>query len=380
LWFSIIVPAITIPEGGSGASAHLDDPALWARLQNLDEIAEVAMIRKLDLLGPLIEFSDAEVLQAVLDKKEGRKGGPKREGVQDLKEEEWRVLIAPDETPKSKDFTIRRADGVPEGFEDVIDEVILADRLRIVRAMTGFTRIDSPGNFGDVGDLPEVQRAPLTAVPPTWVPATEVRGEGVFIRINEDALERWCNSPGARTLEQHFRRAHEHFRSSRNIEDPSDGFPGMRFIVIHTLAHALIRQFSIECGYSASSVEERIYCTPSGGHDEAMAGLLIYTAAPDSEGTLGGLVALGQPEQLGRHLRTALGRLALCPSDPLCSEHEPENDRGGVLHGASCHSCTFVSETSCEAGNKYLDRSVLVSTVTGSIEPFFPSEVVSTLV
>ena len=101
-----------------------------------------------------------------------------------------------------------------------------------------------------------------------------------------------------------------------------------------------------------------------------MAGLLLYTAAPDSEGTLGGLVSLGEPEQLRRHLDQALERMSLCASDPLCAETRPADD-GLSLHGAACHACLFAPETSCERGNKYLDRRVLVDTVAGSGVPFF---------
>jgi hypothetical protein len=102
-----------------------------------------------------------------------------------------------------------------------------------------------------------------------------------------------------------------------------------------------------------------------------MAGVLIYTSAPDSEGTLGGLCALGQPNRLGRHLHQALDKMALCASDPLCAEHDPGS--GDKLHGAACHACSFLPETCCERGNKYLDRSVLVKTVDQGELAFFES-------
>jgi hypothetical protein len=104
-----------------------------------------------------------------------------------------------------------------------------------------------------------------------------------------------------------------------------------------------------------------------------MAGLLLYTAAADSEGTLGGLVSLGRPKELGRHLRQALESMKLCASDPLCAEHVPGGE-GATLHGAACHACLFSSETSCESGNKYLDRSFLIRTVAGYSVPFFDRE------
>lgn len=102
-----------------------------------------------------------------------------------------------------------------------------------------------------------------------------------------------------------------------------------------------------------------------------MAGVLIYTAAPDSEGTLGGLVSLGQPEILGRHVRDALEGMRLCASDPLCAEHQPVH-QGTTLHGAACHGCLFMPETSCERGNKYLDRSLLIDTLAANGRSFFP--------
>ena len=141
-------------------------------------------------------------------------------------------------------------------------------------------------------------------------------------------------------------------------------------MLLHSFAHALIRQFSLECGYTTASIRERIYCHPEGAEGGPAAGVLIYTAAPDSEGTLGGLVSLGEPEMLGRHLNQALEDLRLCASDPLCAENHPHRD-GLTLHGAACHACVFAPETSCERGNKYLDRSVLVPTVDRDDPAFF---------
>jgi hypothetical protein len=151
--------------------------------------------------------------------------------------------------------------------------------------------------------------------------------------------------------------------------DPMLGYPGLRYVLLHSLAHALIRQFSIECGYATASLRERIYSgsTPEGS---PMAGVLIYTAAQDSEGTMGGLVSLGETTNLEGHLDQALEGLELCTSDPLCAESTPEREFLS-LHGAACHACLFAPETSCERGNRYLDRSVLVETVERSEWAFF---------
>jgi hypothetical protein len=124
------------------------------------------------------------------------------------------------------------------------------------------------------------------------------------------------------------------WRTRRGL-DPSGGWPGERYVLLHTLAHALILALSLEAG---------------------------YTAATDSEGTLGGLVRLGQPQHLGRMLEAALDRSRLCSSDPICAERMPDEDDES-LHNAACHACLFVPETCCEIGNRYLDRAVLVDTL-----------------
>jgi len=157
--------------------------------------------------------------------------------------------------------------------------------------------------------------------------------------------------------------------------DPQRNGPDFRLAPVEPPMgfRALIDQVVLECGYTAASLSERIYARPIEAEDGPMAGVLIYTAAPDSEGTLGGLVGLGQPEGLGRHVRDALEGMRLCASDPLCAEHQPVH-QGTTLHGAACHGCLFVPETSCERGNKYLDRLLLIDTLAASGRAFFPME------
>lgn len=144
----------------------------------------------------------------------------------------------------------------------------------------------------------------------------------------------------------------------------------MRYILLHSFAHALMRQLALECGYTMASLRERIYALGPNDEDGPMAGVLLYTAAADSEGTLGGLVSLGHPEELGRHIAAALDAMALCASDPHCAEHAARMEGYGV-HGACCHACLFAPETSCERGNRYLDRTLLVPTIDQVTLAFF---------
>lgn len=221
------------------------------------------------------------------------------------------------------------------------------------------------------GDESTSQIVPLTRQAPTWLPAAEVRGEGIFLQFNEERIQSWLRTVNRRAND--FHQAHMRWRSVRFIADPEARDPGMRYVLLHSFAHALMRQMAMESGYTAASVRERIYSRNPDDPGGPMAGILIYTAATDSEGTLGGLVKQGELETLERHIRMALEHAALCASDPTCAEHTPSTD-GISLHGAACHACMFVPETSCEQGNRYLDRTVLVQTFIDEDLHFFEGE------
>jgi hypothetical protein len=129
---------------------------------------------------------------------------------------------------------------------------------------------------------------------------------------------------------------------------------------VHSLAHILIREMAMSCGYGAASLSERLYAWPAAPDRPAAAGLLICTTASDSEGTLGGLVALSQPHRLQALMMDALRRAARCSSDPVCGQRTPRHGED-FLHGAACHCCLFASETSCERANRFLDRRFLLT-------------------
>jgi hypothetical protein len=205
------------------------------------------------------------------------------------------------------------------------------------------------------------------------VPASETKGEGIFIQFKEDALNRWLSSKSALSAcEARTFEAHKRWRQARQLTPLEAGFPGLRYMLLHSFSHALMRGLSISCGYSASSIRERIYSKAPEEEGGPMAGVLLYTAAADSEGTLGGLVSLGDPDNLGYLIQESLEQAELCASDPLCAEHDPI---GAIpsIHWASCHACLFAPETSCERGNKYLDRALLSQTVKVMDRAFFES-------
>ena len=226
-----------------------------------------------------------------------------------------------------------------------------------MRALRGFTRIESGIDIGDLGDVAElnVDIAPLGPTSVTWRPAVELRGEGIFLTLDEQTLRAWETKPevAAQGRELSFRFAE--FQQGRPGGGSGQPFAGMRYVLLHSLAHALIRRLCLNAGYSSSALRERIY---SAVGDDPMAGLLIYTASSDSEGSLGGLVDQAAPEKFGAVLLGALHDAHLCP---LCGAGE----FGGAaeLNGTACHACLLLAETSCEARNRFLDRAVLVETV-----------------
>jgi hypothetical protein len=367
-WFPVVYSTVAIPVDSGRLPQLVDDH--WATLQNVTAPVIVGFLRSNGQLGALAEFSDDDIWQAVETRRRQDAGEiPPPTDTPDLKAPEWQVFTQYNPRLNGDDFRLRPV-APPSKFSDYFDQVVLVERLREVRAMVGFTRLDAAGELTDPDMSVYVEPAPLVRREAAWVPAAEVRGEGIFIQFDEARIQSWSRETAVIRRGDEFVEAHRKWRAARNIVDPDKGFPGIRYILIHSFAHALMRQLALECGYSAASIRERIYARPPEREDGPMAGLLIYTSAPDSEGTLGGLVSLGQPEVLARHIGQALEAMRLCASDPLCAEHPPSRT-GRALHAAACHACQFSPETSCERGNKYLDRSLLVPTVEQSDLAFF---------
>ncbi len=368
-WFPLILSALSVPEGADLLKQLVIDN--WSELYDIESEKEIAKLRRRNLLREFIDYSEAELWAAILDKRDedtAENSDEDEDDVRDLKTPEWSVFIDPSAAQRTKDFRLRDVQP-PSRYSKYFERIVLAERLREVRSLIGFTRIESPGDYENPADFPEDQRMSISRGRAKWVPTNEIRGEGIFFQFSEDEVLDW--SIRSADLNDKFFEAHKDWRTARGLPDPEDNYPGIRFVLLHSFAHALIRQLSLECGYTAASLRERIYSrTPRPGGRQEMAGVLIYTAAPDSEGTLGGLVSLGEPEVLERHLNQALDSMRLCSSDPLCAEHQAGED-GTSLHGASCHACLFAPETSCERGNKYLDRSVLMETVDVSGLAFF---------
>jgi hypothetical protein len=366
-WFPIVMTALSIPPAGADKLAGLIEEH-WGALKDIPSLEVAKFVTAPSRLPALAEHSAEDIWAGILKKKAGP--GPSAADEPDLKVAEWNVLTGTKLPPPSKNFSVKRVNP-PEGYESRFEKTVLLEKLREVRALMAFTRIESKGDFAAAAvEEDDGRSTPLGRGTPDWLPASEVRGEGIFLRFKESAVQAWESKKEVLKLDQEFFRAHSHWRRLRNQEPATAGYPGIRFVLIHSLTHALMRQIALECGYTAASVRERIYCRGVGDKDGPMAGLMIYTAASDSEGTLGGLVQLGQPLTLGRLLDQALEEMRICGSDPLCAEHSPTGDGRGV-HGACCHACLFAPETSCEKGNRFLDRTALVATFASKGAEFF---------
>lgn len=360
LWFPVLISALSVPQAEDDLGRLIEDN--WAVLEKATTLDVLKAFRMIGQLKDFSKYDDDTVWSGIQKKNEG--ADVEQEAPDDLKSPEWRVFSNPSNAKSSRNFKLRAVDP-PTDYASYFEKIVLVEKLREVRALVGFTRIMSPRDFDSAADLPPENRARISRTAATWLPASETRGEGIFFQFSENKLQDWVGQH--KEYDREFELANQAWRAGKRL-DPNKGYPGIRYVLLHTFAHALIRQLAIECGYTSASITERIYSrNPDEG--DPMAGVLIYTAASDSEGTLGGLCALGEPDKLGRHIRRALEKMSLCASDPLCSEHTiGSND---TLHGASCHACSFLPETSCERGNKYLDRAVLVPTFQRSNLVFF---------
>jgi hypothetical protein len=257
-----------------------------------------------------------------------------------------------------------------EGYDQAIKEnvqlIALVEKLRETRAFAGFSRIQS--NEG--ADL-ELRKSALWRDPPQaparWLPAYKVFGEGIYLELDEAKLQVWERHLDVIARIAPLASHYEELRGRRSLRDLSIT---PRFVLLHTLSHLLMNELVFNCGYSSAALRERLYVSSTPG--STMAGLLIYTAAGDSDGTMGGLVRMGKPGLLDQVLVNALANASWCSSDPVCMELGGSGGQGpDSCNLAACHSCGLVPETSCEQFNRFLDRWLVVGAPTNPRIGFF---------
>ena len=359
------VSVLSLPDRGTAVETAVAE--LWDDLQIVDDAAGLAFLKKKPKISEkLAPFADAEVLAAIREAKSGKAGE------RPVKQVELEVLLAApegfgDDVPVDPNFHARR---LPDRAwrhskrSDGIETVIQLHRLREVLALVGFTRFEAvtPDINGEYET--DVERAQI-ALEPQWFPAVENRGEGMFIQLRAEAMKGWLGRPVVKQRLDALASGHQRWMKDRKSQRP---FPGGPYVLLHTLSHLLIQSLAMRCGYPASSIRERIYA--DGGAERF--GVLLYTGSPDAEGTLGGLVQ--EARHLEDHLAHALRMSALCCNDPICAQHAPgQRMEERWLHGAACHGCALVAETSCEMRNDYLDRALVVPVVGVPGAAFFPA-------
>ena len=269
--------------------------------------------------------------------------------------------------------TVIEADDYGEFYREGVDisaynlpflkSISLIHKVREVQALVGFTRLkpvdstDAPGSQAVV--------VPVKEPDTKWYPAYDVRGEGIFIEFDSSSINNWKSEN--QFLAERVALLNDNYKKSFIGENHPREITG-KFLLLHTISHLLIKQLSFECGYGIASLKERIYCSEAADGKE-MAGILIYTACGDSEGTLGGLVRQGRSDTFPSIFNKAIENARTCSNDPVCSLSQGQGRDS--LNLAACYSCTLIPETSCEEFNCFLDRGVVVGTFDNPNLGFF---------
>lgn len=363
-YFPQTMSVISLPEFDASLAAKVSIHS--DRLKMADDLNQLESFRMSpELKVAFVDFDD----ETVLAEYHRQQGNEEQEDIP-VKVAEFEILnkgkhFVGEDDSRSKFYaeTLTRADWDPDQdtLLEVVDKLVLVHRLREVVSLLGFTRFEavSPDKDGEL-DLDVIRASLAEAI--TWLPAVENRGEGVFLSFKVEEIQKWMTRQAVQTrgqliLEGWQSWATEHHR-------PLDGFPGLAYVMLHSLSHMLMTSIALDCGYPASSLRERVYAGERGY------GILIYTGSSDSEGTLGGLVETGR--HLAGYLHRALEDGRLCSNDPVCAEHAPEAQlEGRMLQGAACHGCLLIAETSCEQRNNFLDRALVVPTVSVEDAAFF---------
>ena len=356
IYFAKVVSALSIPPWDNPLEEQL--PLDWSALKGMQKEARDAT---LSVLAQSM-FMTAEEL---IEKVERRLEYSENLEIKDLRQEEYLNFIEATEDPPlnnaTTEFRVRRHK-ISNDITRYISALVKVERLKEVRVQTGFSRIIPPSP----GYNPDDEKA-LSQKPLDWLPASVVKGEGIFFALNEESLIRWKNQPEVQKRSNQILDAYKELLLMRGQKyEEQDLQVTPEFILIHTIAHLFIRQLSLSSGYNTASIKERVYC---GGEAPTMKGVLIFTGTSDSDGTLGGLARLSEPELFNSVLRDSLSEAIWCASDPICSDGIISTSES--LNNAACHACALLPETSCEYFNCFLDRSFVVGSPEDKSIGFF---------
>lgn len=364
--FPVIASALSIPPVSEPYFQLLDDH--WAVIRSVPEGALEPVLRGLaDQYGV-----DAAALKRAFDDRMRIETGQAARSDLASRAEEHSALC---QTRRDESVAGRPPQfcnevlASPPPIDRWFDLIGAVSRLREVRAATAFSRIEPYPVSGEriLEALDTGRLSPLSQTRKNWFPAAEIRGEGIFMRFRTDEIDRWIfANPVVLERADMLDRRSASVAAERKYE--RDYRVTARLLLVHSFAHAMIRQLSMDCGYSSSALRERLFVSDD---DHApMNAVLIYTGSPDSEGSLGGLVRLAAPDLIADAVTRAIRHARWCGSDPVCRETDPAQS-GDRISGAACHCCLLVPETACERFNRELDRTMLVGDADGRWNGFF---------
>lgn len=256
---------------------------------------------------------------------------------------------------------------LPKKMGRVIDKVVAVSKLKEILVLKGFMRGGAEADVSnknqkesqDIQEQHQQKEKINHCIPPDlgkgvgWLPALELYGEGIFITLNHQILQKWENNPQVIKRCEILAERYQNSHLSTHLQKTLVLTP--RFLLLHAFSHLFIKELESLAGYPAASLKEKIYS--SSNLDDPMSGILIYTVIADVDGTLGGLVELAEPKRLLKVLTRVYERMQWCSLDPVCSGHTGQGP--SLLNLAACHGCLLLPETSCMCGNVLLDRVLL---------------------
>ena len=369
VYFPISISSIYLPMRDENPNTKimevLEDPDIWKALtaslgdKNViqNEICEtVAILKSVDAVELLV------AAQKKLDGMNKNKvsGGHKEEEFKRQEYDALRTGLASEKNDLMVDVCSAKDYG--KTVSEYLENVCLVRKLRETRAFVGFSRLLPSENL-DLAKCPPISEKSNLG----WLPAIVVHGEGIFIEFNYKKIVDWAQNHDVQRRIDRLMDLYNRVRLERGMNEVRKS---PKYMLLHTFAHQIIRQLIFDCGYGGAALRERIYCE-SEDSSNPMQGILIYTASGDSEGTLGGLVRQGEPENLQWTIERAIHDARWCSSDPICIESAGQGSDNSNL--AACHSCVLLPETSCETGNRFLDRALLVGSDNDPEIGFFKS-------
>lgn len=363
VYFSNVVSSILIPPHSTYIRRLISRKDNWDFLSNGIVDGQTDTVR-LKMFAEMNKLPLDELTEAVEERLGSFDETRQDQSEAEYRYDEFQAFLSGKNRNENDDLNVypQKITDYKKNTRDFFSNIVLVEKLTETRALTGFSRLEPPVH----GNSEQSNLAPLSKKKLSWLPAVRAFGEGIFITLNQDLIESWNKQA---SVINNFNKIQNRLKEvqlqrSREFRQISPAF-----ILLHTLAHLLIRRLSFECGYGSSSLRERLYCIQEG--PQKMTGLLIYTSASDAEGTLGGLVLQGKCGHLEHILEHALIDAANCSSDPLCTEN---NGQGSdALNLAACHACSLIPETSCEEGNRLLDRCMVIGKPNDESLGFFGS-------